>query len=456
MIRLSSTQFVYNYKKSLNTTYAKQGVLLEEADGSKLHRASDDAVGYAKLLRYNVSDTENDQYTSNVNTAISWMKMSDSALVNMTEIQKTFKEKVTAAANGTNQEGDLRAIGKEMMAEIQQIVSLGNTQQGDRYVFSGQSDLIQPFSLSTENNLVNRGLPKTLDDKQQAFFSDSTNDGTGSVSQMLALSGQDSTGHNVYYYLNTLTGDIYSQEFMDTGYLDKVAQGQTTVDPTADRVGTVDGFDPDGFVAKYFKNTGELKSAADLAADGVTPPTFTLTDGGTLSSDNYGFATVKQQIVTYSGDDKYISMVKLNGAIDPNADSVNLTGIDLFGSDIFDDANSGNEYSGSAMLNSMLTVYQMTMGNDQIWLGTDGMTLADSANEVTLTAETKMGARNQLYTSVTDMLTAQGENITRDITDVSAADVADLAVKLMEQQTIYNLALSLGARIIPQSLSDYL
>jgi flagellar hook-associated protein 3 FlgL len=54
------------------------------------------------------------------------------------------------------------------------------------------------------------------------------------------------------------------------------------------------------------------------------------------------------------------------------------------------------------------------------------------------------------------MLTTQNETITSDITDVSSTDVAQLAVKLMQEQTIYNMSLSLGGRILPQSLADYL
>ena len=78
------------------------------------------------------------------------------------------------------------------------------------------------------------------------------------------------------------------------------------------------------------------------------------------------------------------------------------------------------------------------------------------ARGMELKAETKMGARAQLYASVADVLTKQGELITGDITRVSSTDVAELAMNLMEQQTLYNLALSLGARVIPQSLADYL
>ena len=48
------------------------------------------------------------------------------------------------------------------------------------------------------------------------------------------------------------------------------------------------------------------------------------------------------------------------------------------------------------------------------------------------------------------------EAITGDISDVSSTDVAYLATKLMEYQTIYSMSLSVGAKILPGSLADYL
>ena len=445
-IRLSSNQFVYNYKIALNDAYGKQAKLMEQGDGSKIHRPSDNAVDYTKLLRYNISDNENDQYQTNVQTALSWMRTADAAAVSMTEIQKTFKEKTTAAANDTNNVTDMVAIGREMMAEIQEMVSLGNSQQEDRYIFSGQADLTQPFRLQPD--LVNRGLAKTLDDKQAEFFSNV--DDSGSVRQMLTLERTNDNGEVSTYYLDTVNGYLYTQDFVENGYKDRIADGFTTVVPSEDAVGSLTVYsksEPDGFrVSKYFDQCGEI-------LDDSAKVSITMNDGGAIECS---FKTIAQPIVHYTGDDKYISMVKLNGQVDPASDTVNMTGQDLFGADIFDDPNSGNRRSGTAMLNNMLTVYQQTMSDNHRWLTSDGMTLSDTAHAVTVTAETKMGARAQLYGSVAEVLTKQGENITADITRVSSTDVAELAMNLMEQQTLYNLALSLGARVIPQSLADYL
>ncbi|TYZ20320.1 flagellar hook-associated protein FlgL [Selenomonas ruminis] len=445
-IRVSSNQMVYGYQKQLNDANTRQTKLLEQGDGSKLHRPSDNSVDYSKYLRYTVSENENVQYQDNVSTALSWMKTSDAALVNMTSIQTTFKEKTVAAANSTNNASDMAAIAKEMMAEIQELVSLGNTMQGDSYVFGGQKDLTKPFIMSTKE--VERGLAKTLEENQAAFFSgDGAVDGSGSMKQMLTLTGDDGNT----YYLNTKNGKIYTQEFVEEGYKDKIASESRTQVKDGDEIGTISGFDPaqsgTAKVADYFTNTGQLTTAGEGFSTGIT------VDGKTVTLK---FATIKQQIVTYHGDDKGISMVKKNGTTEPVADTVNVTGPEIFGTDIFDDSASGNKASGSAMLNQMLTVRAQVESSNHKWLSKDGQTVADAAHSTTVNTETKLGARQQLYQSVQTMLDNQNEIITADITKVSSTDVAKLAVQLMQEQTIYNMSLSLGGRILPQSLADYL
>ena len=349
---------------------------------------------------------------------------------------------------------DMAAIGKEMMAEIQELISLGNTMQGDRYVFGGQRDLTKPFELSEDK--IDRGLAKTLDVNQEAYFSgEYGSEDTGSLHQMLRL--QDDAGNQ--YYLNTKTGDLFTEDFVENGYKDIVAQNAKAVVKQTDRAGVIESFVPDSTgkaaetVSTYFKNTGEIRTETN-AEGKVVPKTITAKINDADVTLN--FVTVHQQLATYTGDNNHISMVKKNGTTEPTADAVNVTGPQIFGCDIFDDPDSGNAYSGTAMLNEMLTVHTKVVSDDHRWLVTDGQTVSDTAHAVTVETETFLGARQQLYTSAKTMLGNQNETITSDITDVGSTDVAKLAVRLMQEQTIYNMSLSLGARILPQSLADYL
>ena len=448
MIRISSNYMVQRYQKDLNELDYTKSKLMEQGDGKKLHRPSDNSVDYSRYLRYNVSEGENNRYQDSVKAGISWMNTTQTALAGMEDIQKTFKAKTIQGANDDKDEnsGDWPAIAREMKTQIQQIVSLGNTQLGDRYIFSGQADLRQPFSISDEKKPRYRGLAKTLDDRQAAFFNDASNtDSANFLHQMLSLDGSDGKS----YYLNTLTGDVYTKEFVQEGYKDVIASGRSTVS-SADRVGNITT--GTNFIKDNFKNTGEIiDDPAASPGHGANWSDTAAVAGVTLK-----FSTVRQQIVSYNGDFRYISMVKQNGSTEPTADTVNKTGLDIFGRDLFDDKNSGNEPSGTAMVNSMLTVYAKTNSADPHWLSSDGISLADAANQVTLQAHTETGARTQLYKNMTDILTDHGENITRDITNVSSTDVAELAMKMMQQQTVMRMSLSMGARILPLSLVDYL
>ena len=431
-MRIASTMMSHNYLKQLNGTYEQYAKLMEQSDGSKLHRASDDAVGYSKYLRYQNNKISNEQYQDNVSTATSWMKNADAALVNVTDLLQTFKAKTEQAANSTNNTSDWQDIAKELLANVQEQVADLNTQIGDRFLFAGQKDTTMPFTITDDK--MDRGETRTLDEKQQAFFAgaDDWGEENTTMKQMLKLNGDDG---NVYY-MNVQTGDIFTEDFVVNGYKNCTEFDRTSSEQV---FGNIANFK----TSDHFDEYGVIK-------DGAGGREWSKTINGVKLT----FATTKQYIVKYNGDDKYISMVKKNGGVDQATDTVNVTGQDINGTDIFDVGK--NPATGTAMLNQLMYTVAKVEACDYHWAGQEGMTIADTAHATVLGAETKMAARQQAYTAASGMLTTQNESITSDITDVSSTDVAYLATKLMEYQTIYSMSLSVGSKILPGSLADYL
>ncbi len=441
-MRISSTMMSNNYLKQLNGTYEQYSKLMEQADGSKLHRASDNAVGYSKYLRYQNNQISNKQYQSNVSTASSWMKNADAALVNVTDLLQTFKAKVEQGSNSTNNESDMKDIAKELLANVQEQVADLNTQIGDRFLFAGQKDTTMPFEISADK--MSRGDTFTLDEKQSAFFSGATSWGAENttVKQMLKLKGDDGNS----YYMNVNTGDVYTEDFVKNGY-----KNEDKFDPAKQRVGNITAITdpPTAYkVSDHFDQYGVIKTDKNVGTNAKYKVTV---DGKDV---NLTLSYTKQYIVKYAGDDKYISMVKKNGGVDKATDTVNVTGQDINGCDLFDVGN--DPHSGTARLNQLLYTVAKLDGADYKWAGEQGMTIADSAHATVLGAQTKMAARQQAYNSSSSMLVTQNESITSDISDVSSTDVAQLATKLMEYQTIYSLSLSVGSKILPGTLADYL
>lgn len=539
-IRMSSLQYMYNYKVGLNRAYEKQTKLFEQADGSSLHRGSDDPIAYSKLLRYNVSQAENEQYQKNVANAVSLMKTETATLDNMTTRSKTIVEKTIQAANTYNTSADFESIAKEMFSSIEEIMSLCNTQQGDRYIFAGQKDITEPFTMSAEEK--DRGVAKTLDAAQTKFFKGKPSEGDSFVYQMLALKVKGENGLDVEYCMDTETGYVYTKEFVEEGYKELITMDYLTVfeaqeDKTSGKStvaqelladGTVnydnpikvsdsgtglevityfdsthtdtevfsvsDFFDNKGIVKDYWKEVYDTATNNLIATVATSDTTydnnssynvvetprklvFTVperdSDGNivtTTTTDSEGnevtetsmttlrlsFDSIKQRVVTYSGDINSIEIVKHNGATDLVSDVVNVMGEDIFHTDIFDDANSGNKPSGTAFLNDMISVYNKVLAEDVDWLNSDGVGLSNAAHNSITLSQTTIGARTQLYESVGTMLDSQGTYITDDITNVSGTDVAELATRLMEMTALYNMALSIGGRILPVSLADYI
>lgn len=465
-MRIGSYNSTVRYRNSINRTYEDQTKIMEMSDGNKLHRPSDDCVGYSKYLRHSVTYEENNQYQTNVQTAISWMKNTDAALVDMTNCFSKIVVK-SNQADGANSDADMRAIAGEMKVQAQQAVASANTNVNGRYLFSGQKDLVQPYEISKEKQP--RGLAKTLDDKQMEFFNDTTK--SGDVAQMLTLNG--SNGET--YYLNTKDGKVYSQEFVEEGYKDKIAKGQKHVNSNetshgGDAVGTITGWGESIKVSTYFNEYGVIdKDKASSAA-------WEITEGG--KKVTLRFATVEQYIVEYKGDRKQFSMVKENGATQPASDTVNASGVEIAGRGIFDNEDSGNGRigtppnqvyigpSGANAFNDMFTVHAMcehgrdkgagTTGPDSSWMNSDGKTLANAAYNTVNAAQTKIASRQSVYKDCQAMLNTQNQQVLGDITEVHSTDVSKLAVDMMTLQTVYNLSLNVGARILPQTLTDYL
>lgn len=135
-----------NFLSSLNKSLARESNLQEQlADGKAIHRPSDDPVKTSRSLRYNTSLSLNTQYTQNAKDAQSWMQTTDSAMSDLSSIMISIREKVVQAGDGSNPQAALQALGTDIDGMINEMVNVGNTKLGDRYVFAGQQDQTLPL-----------------------------------------------------------------------------------------------------------------------------------------------------------------------------------------------------------------------------------------------------------------------------------------------------------------------
>lgn len=426
-MRVSSNQMSQNYLRQLNKVYNEQMKWNEKMDGSNIHRPSDDPVQCVRTMTYTTSLTQNEQYTQNLNDANSWMKATDTSMVQMTDILKTISEKTSQAANSYLGQDDLNAIAKEVDELINQMISLSNGQLGDRYLFSGQADKTKPYGDSFV--VKNKADIKVLDDEQAKAFG---------TEQLFVLKDQNS---DAKYYLDVTTGDIYDQDYVDKGYKDgnKAAASIGNISITGGVAGNFNMATDPG--VDSWKQAGTVKTGSVLE----NPINITV-NGEAL---NLKLSTSDQTVVHYYGDTNKISMPVQNGGAVPDSDSVNINGDDLFGTDVF-----GNV--GSELINNLYAIRDHMRSGDVKWLSGDGMQRAEDAHNHVLNAETEVGSRMQAYTMLENMMNNNNTVIQKDITDASAAKVDEVITQMRMSDVIYRMSLSVAGKILPPSLVDYI
>ncbi|MPL97845.1 hypothetical protein SDC9_44040 [bioreactor metagenome] len=301
-MRITNNTITYNFLTSLNKSLERQNSIQEQlSDGKAIHRPSDDPIKAIRSLRFNSSLTQNAQYTQNVKDAQSWMETTDSAMSDISSIMIKIKESVVNASNGTNPQDAVQTIGKEVDNLINQLITIGNTKIGDRYIFAGQQDKTEPF-----------------------------------------------------------------------------------------------------------------KRAGDT--------------------------------ITYSGDASKISMPIQPGTATPTQDSINLTGYEAFG-------------NGLAGLNHLIEIKdQLELGTveAQNWLSETGLAYLESDHSDMLQAQAEMGTRMSAYEMAQNMLEKNNTIITGDLSANEDLDIPRAIIDFKNAENVYRMALSVGAKIMPPSLADFL
>lgn len=119
----------------------------ELSSGKRLLRPSDDPVGVVLSLGLRSELNRINRYLANADDASSWLEITDAALGQAGDVIQRVRE-LAVTASGTVPRSTLEAARAEASQLLDQLVVIGNTQYGDRYIFAGQKTLTPPFALT--------------------------------------------------------------------------------------------------------------------------------------------------------------------------------------------------------------------------------------------------------------------------------------------------------------------
>ncbi|MBP1763063.1 MAG: flagellar hook-associated protein 3 [Firmicutes bacterium] len=168
------------------------------------------------------------------------------------------------------------------------------------------------------------------------------------------------------------------------------------------------------------------------------------------------------EMVVYHGDNNKISMPLQNGLVDPNRDSVNLTGIEAFGPtetiNTLDANGNPTTVTTLSALNNLLQVKDelLKATPDVAWLTGTGLSMVQDGHSTVLKAQTELGARSSSYEMMTNILANSNTTIQKDLSANEDIDIPKAIIDFKTAENVYSTALSVGARIMPPSLVDFL
>jgi flagellar hook-associated protein 3 FlgL len=115
------------------------------ATSKRLLRPSDDPNVIGQFLSIKTNLTYMEQYNRNIEDGLGYLNMNDTAMGTMGDVLAKANELAVQAANDTYSISDRAAIAEQIDKLINQVVDLGNSSLGDKYIYAGTKNNAPPF-----------------------------------------------------------------------------------------------------------------------------------------------------------------------------------------------------------------------------------------------------------------------------------------------------------------------
>ena len=153
-MRITNQGILQNYLTNLNRNLENMSVYQNQlSSGKEISRPSDDPFAVTRTMSLTTSIHQNEQHLQNIEDAMDWVDMSDSAMDSIGSAMNRLRELVLEGANGTNDGSAEDAISDEVKQIVSQLAQLGNTNYDGRYIFGGQETTKPPFRVD-ENGML--------------------------------------------------------------------------------------------------------------------------------------------------------------------------------------------------------------------------------------------------------------------------------------------------------------
>jgi flagellar hook-associated protein 3 FlgL len=100
----------------------------------------------AKILAFRTRESQYDQYVSNIDESLSWLTFSENTVSQISENLARVRELAVSSVNGSLPSSAREAAILELQQIKSKLISDGNSQILNKYIFSGLNTLTKPFA----------------------------------------------------------------------------------------------------------------------------------------------------------------------------------------------------------------------------------------------------------------------------------------------------------------------
>lgn len=145
-MRVTNRMLTDTVLNNINTNLERLSDLENKtSSGKMINRPSDDPAAVARLLSFKSVKQTQDQYEKNMRDAQGWLDTTDGALQGVNTVLQRARELAVYGSNGTMPDESRKALAEEVDKLVEEMVQVGNTNYGGRYIFAGSHTTEPPF-----------------------------------------------------------------------------------------------------------------------------------------------------------------------------------------------------------------------------------------------------------------------------------------------------------------------
>jgi flagellar hook-associated protein 3 FlgL len=390
-----------NFSFALRLHADAMAALQEQAStGSRINRASDDPSAAYQVLGLNSEKRALENYMANISESMDILNMYSSTSDTMSSLITDVRTRLTQITSGTYGEDAVGRQARERVASeinniLEQMVSLANTKHLGQYIFGGSNTSSPPYVVQRSNGEIT------------------------SVTYEGGLQGRD---------IETAPG--LQSGILYTG--DSIFQSDNRGEPV------------------FLGNTG---AAAGTGTSSVRGDVWlTVTDDGSgsynLSIDD-GATTVN---VAAAADITNIAVTNSAGQV-LYVDATNITGA---GVEMVRVTGTYDIFNLFINIRDLLKNQRDLPATAAVDLIDESAASLDELKNVLVDKQVIIGSKINFLNNLKDSLENIKFNAENQATVVQQADIAQVAIDISRRETLYQMSLSVAARLMSMSILDFI